>query len=198
MLSTSDITVRLGDVRVLGLDVDGPVYPLGDPWRSWLTSRGYARSRALHDPTGLQELVQPRRLTDEQFLFELEEASKAEAIYVHGEPYEDAAHWVPRIHASGIGIHLVTARSQTLARQQTTTWMTQVGLPFDRLTLSSAKHQVEGYDLLVDDSANNVRRVLEAGRMAVLLDRSWNRDVTDLPRVTWDDLGTALTRSAAG
>lgn len=188
-----NINEYLRGVKVLGLDVDGPVYRLGSALRNWLILRGWSADDLHPAPTSTYDFLATWPLTQEELIAELRAGSDAGVIYGVGGVHSDATYWLPRIYAAGTGVHLVTARCEPLAGQQTRDCFRAYGLPFDRLTLDHRKERVDGYDVLVDDHPGNVRRVLEVGRKAIILDRPWNRDVNDLPRATWEELGVALT-----
>lgn len=179
----------LRGVDVVGLDVDGPVYPFGDCMERWLLGRPCAANRTLGTDVGP---LASFNLTRDEFFHEMEAASQDGMLYLSGTPYEDAVQWLPVLVDHGVGIHLVTARSQVLADAQTRQWFTSQRLPFDHLTLSVNKHEVGGFDVLYDDDVNNVRSMIDHGRRAVVAARDWNDGVDDLPRATWEEFVTAL------
>lgn len=182
----------LKGIEVLGLDVDGPVYRLGSELRNWLIKRGWSADDLHPAPVSTYDFLASWPLTQQELTDELLAASNADAIYGGDHVHADAAYWLPLIHDAGVGVHLVTARSEPKAYAQTEAFFRLNNLPYDRLTLDRNKEDVDGYDILVDDHPGNVERVLAKGRKAVVLDRPWNRDVTHLPRVTWETLGEAL------
>lgn len=182
----------LQGVATLGLDVDGPIYRLGSILRTWLVSRGYRPELLPKHPTKTYDLLATWPLTKTEFVAELHAASEAGAIYREGDVHPDAAYWMPRIAEAGIRIHLVTARNEPRSEEHSIHWFAQKGLPYDRLTLRADKENVDDYDVLLDDAPHNVEAVLNANRKAVLLDRSWNRDATHLPRASWDEAGQTL------
>ncbi len=83
-------------------------------------------------------------------------------------------------------IHIVTHRPEGAART-TETWLARHGVRYDTLTFTEDKTLVP-VDVAIDDKPDNVRALLAEGTAAVLYDRPWNQEATDLPRVgSWSE-----------
>jgi uncharacterized protein len=104
-----------------------------------------------------------------------------DAAILAGTPYPGAVEVVRAWHDAGHFIHVTSHRAGGCHRA-TTTWLEQIGLPFDDLHCSYDKISrcVElEIDVLVDDSPVNIRRAIEQDIVAATLVHPWNQDVCD-------------------
>jgi hypothetical protein len=137
------------------------------------------------------------RLKPAQLEVVIADTHSDEAILA-GTPYPAAVEIVRGWHEAGHYIHVTSHRAGGCHRA-TTTWLEQIGMPFDDLHCSYDKISrcVElNIDVLIDDSPINIGRALEHKIVAATLVHPWNEDVCDEEPVIcardWPELARRL------
>ncbi len=149
-------------------------------------------------PYGEQKSWEITRLRPEQVLALVQETHREENVLA-AEPYPGAVDAVARWREQGHFIHVTSHRAQG-AHGATTTWLEQIGLPYDELYCSYDKitRCAEiGIGVLIDDSPRNIERALEQGIVPATLRHPWNCDVCEeeedvLCADSWPELASLL------
>lgn len=107
------------------------------------------------------------------------------------KPFEDAQKIMPTLLEEA-EVYIVTSPLRsTYWHQERVDWLrTHMGIPSNRVILTSAKHMVQG-DIFVDDRPLNIERWEQRnpGRYAFLWDRPFNRGAKHLTRAkSWKDI----------
>ncbi|MGV8847073.1 5' nucleotidase, NT5C type [Tessaracoccus sp.] len=174
---------------IVAVDLDGVTYSFTDALGQWcVTNLGL-------DP----ELVKVNNtygyerwgVSQEQVLEYMIAGVREGTMFRVGPVLEDCRAPMNQIFSMGHHVMILTARDlpgvTELCRAHTVHWLDhEAKLPYDELILSSRKED-QKFDILIDDAPQNVRAVLAADKRAVLLDRPWNQDADDLPRITWPE-----------
>lgn len=175
----------------IAIDLDGCLYDFIATMRDWLISRGWDAS-GLTDPT--QYYVQREwGINDKVFQEEMMRSLHHGIMFRTGGAFNDA---IEGARALGLAGHTLLANSARLfpgmedkSRSATLQWLRENGIHPDAIHLADPHDPKDklaaSFDLLIDDHPGNVEATLAAGRGAVLLDRPWNADRTDLPRATY-------------
>lgn len=187
------------DRFTIGVDLDGCLARgFLSQYRTWLISRGHNPASLPSAPTGDYDLLTSWDIPRDVFFGEMEAACQAGALYTDCVPDEAGLAALRHLHRDGVGIVVVTARTQPTAEQVTAQWLHTHQVPHDLLICTTAKETVT-FDLLVDDSPAHVTRVNKAASNAVLLDRPWNQAATHLPRLpSWESLPDLVAQMDAG
>lgn len=99
-----------------------------------------------------------------------------------------------KLAAAGHHIELLTAKP-AWAKREMTSWLAKWHPTFDQLTfvdLDGSKPEASQAMVLIDDRPQNVEEWCAAGRVAILFDRPWNREVS----LAWHPLFGNATRAA--
>ena len=183
---SSDVTIAY--------DCDGVLYDFNDTLREWLAARGWDKDRMPEPHT--YSLRDAWGLHDDTLHREMPLAVDAGVLWHRGIAHEDGVASARDMGLRGHRILINTARalpgSEGAARTATVTWLRSAGVHFDDIHVADPKRPDDkmrvDFDLLLDDHPENVRAAHRAGRNAYLVDRKWNRDAPELPRVTFDQV----------
>lgn len=180
--------------RTIAVDMDGCIYNFNSVLREWLVGKGWDRD-TMPDPE-IYDLHEAWNLSNAQLQEEMAAATRAGLMFRHGMTYHDGAEGVRDLGLAGHQIIVNSARllpeiSDT-CRAATVQWLRDNDLHPDGVHLARGAHPADklgvAFDLLIDDHAENVRVARAAGRHAVLLDRPWNKEHTDVPRATYPEI----------
>ncbi|MCF6093983.1 hypothetical protein L1765_08370 [Microaerobacter geothermalis] len=116
-------------------------------------------------------------------------------IYSLGVPIEQAAETLSQLVKDGHEVYFITARpGMKHIREVTVNWLKKHGFPYngDNLYMNSqdkAKVAQElGIDLFFEDAPDHLDRLIHAKIPTVVVDAVYNREYTDIPRLThWQD-----------
>ena len=112
-------------------------------------------------------------------------------LHVYPESVSSLHRWCDSDKAP-VDLYYVTSRVPTegaTVKQQTEVWLSRCALPYGGVVVKPrGVTKMEIYKALgigwsVDDYPKNVRPTLGTGHRGYLLDRPWNQEATDLPRV---------------
>lgn len=165
----------------IGLDLDGPFYGFAEAFTDYLVNvrcfpAGRARLGKLR-----WEFYKDLGLSDEDF-FTLASGGVDDGwIFWQGTPHEGSVEGARRLADAGHRLHVITDRSAFgspgRAEDATRTWLHQVDIPFDTLTMSADKTIVRT-DVMVEDKPANYFALVQAGTDAYLVDKPWNAGTT--------------------
>lgn len=170
----------------VAFDCDGVIYDFNDAMRDWLVARGWNRD-AMPEPH-TYSLREAWGLDNDDLMKEMQYSVRAGMLWHSGSTHEDGAQSARALGMAGHRILVNTARAlpgvNAPARAATMTWLRSVNIHPDGIHVAdpadpASKLQAD-WDVLLDDHPENVRTALNAGRAAILVDRKWNRDATDL------------------
>lgn len=159
--------LRQDKVRVL-IDLDGVL-------RDFVGSliRVYQRMYPHHHISP----VNSRKLEDffpiRENIYQFMQPGTVEEIMEEADPYPGSLEALHR-WKSEFEIVIVTAQPEEI-RPSTYLWIGKHGIPVNEVHISYYKSEVEGFTLL-DDFADNLNEFENTGRLAVCLDRPWNKD----------------------
>lgn len=178
----------------IAIDLDGCLYDFNEVMREWLASRGW-HPDGMPEP-GTYYLHHAWDISQDEFNHEMRLATAAGMIFRDGSPMRDGVEGARTLGLSGHQLVVNSARRleglETRAEAATVQWLRRNGVHPDAVHLADPANPADklaaDWDLLIDDHPGNVRAALAAGRSAVLLDRGWNRDQTDLPRAPYRDI----------
>jgi hypothetical protein len=107
------------------------------------------------------------------------------------EPYPDAIDGLLRLHKAGHDITFITHRpmvADAATEMALSYW--ELWHPLVMTSGNKSKEALEhGINWAIDDLPSTVRLYRGAGITAYLMDRPWNQEATDLPRLYgWDDI----------
>lgn len=107
-------------------------------------------------------------------------------VFRDGEAAPGSVDCLARLRAKGHTIHIITARrfGQKFAHN-TLDWLFSNGVEFDAISFIHDKFDMP-VDLLLDDHERNYNACTERGMHVVLMDKVWNRHLTDAHRVNWE------------
>jgi 5'(3')-deoxyribonucleotidase len=153
----------------IGCDIDGPLYPWIDDYRSWLVWEHDRNPHELPAPT-IWHVYQEWGYTEQEFLDQCRKAVEARQMFLASEPRQDAMDALGRLSDAGHSIHLVTARDFGTPMSETNTieWLEKWQVPHDTLTFSYDKTVIPT-DCFIDDKVENVDALLAVGTDAWLL-----------------------------
>lgn len=179
------------DPRRIAVDLDGCLYDFTSIMREWLVARGWKRDQ-LPDPE-TYSLTKSWSMSTDLLRTEMSKALAAGVLFRRGEAYEDGIAHVREIGLQGHHIVVNTARQfpglELEARRATVQWLRDNDIHADEVALVGLQGGVEKtrvpFDLLIDDSPENVHAAHAAGRNAILLDREWNRDEEHVRRMSY-------------
>lgn len=186
------------DPRRIAVDLDGCLYDFTTTMREWLIARGWQRED-LPDPQ-TYSLTQSWQMSSELLRVEMSRALAAGVLFRRGEAFDDGIEHARRIGLKGHRLVAVTARQfpglELEARRATIQWMRDNHIHPDETHLvglqgGAEKNKIH-YDLLIDDSPENIHAAHAAGRKAVLLDREWNRDEAAMARLDYSDISSRI------
>ena len=191
------------DPVTVAFDCDGVLYSFNDTLREWLSARGWDRD-SLPDPTSYS-LMEAWGLNRHTLMEEMPLAVRAGVLWHNGPAFDDGVTAARNLGLAGHRIVVDTARSlddfKHEAGAATITWLRANNVHPDVLHLCSPAHPEEKlevhFDVLFDDHAENVKVALAAGREAYLVDRSWNKEIVGLPRVTFEEVPEIVERLRA-
>jgi uncharacterized HAD superfamily protein len=176
----------------IALDIDSTLH------HYWPLFAKAARSRfGIHLPYTEQAVWEIEQLRPEQLKAVVDETHK-DANITGADPYPGAVETVVAWRTAGHFIHVTSHRAER-CEPATTSWLEQIGLPYDELYCSWDKVtrcREIGIDLLVDDSPVNLEKALDSGiRVATIL-HPWNRELCETEDVIcaedWPGLRAAL------
>lgn len=119
-------------------------------------------------------------IPNSEFMEYMREAVLQHDLFCCKAPFEGAAVAGTYLRSLGCEIHLVTNRAipgaEKEAEQQTRDWLSDWGIPYDRLIISKYKvmNGYAGYAWSIDDNKENYDTLDEARCNPYLLDRPWN------------------------
>lgn len=178
----------------IAYDCDGVLYDFNDTLREWLAARGWSRARMPEPHT--YSLREAWGLHDEVLHREMPLAIRAGVLWYTGQPHDDGIASARQMGLAGHRILVNTARalpgSEVAATAATVTWLRAAGVHPDDLHVADPHNPEDKlsvpFDVLLDDHPENIRAAHRAGRNAYLVDRAWNRDAPELPRVTFEQV----------
>lgn len=184
------------DSLIIAVDLDGCLYDFNSVMRDWLIYRGW-EPEVLTIPQNYH-LQQEWGIPDEVFHSEMVESLHEGIMFRQGEAFPEAIIGVQKLGLEGHTIMANSARHfdghEDKTRSATLQWLREHTIHPDIVHLVNPKNTedklLQYFDLLIDDHPGNVEYALKAGRNAVLLDRPWNRNVTDLPRATYEEISS--------
>ena len=107
---------------------------------------------------------------------------------------EDASKYINKLKDKGHTIIFVTKRSSNFkSKWYTKRWLKSKGIKYDKIIFGSkdkAEAMVkENIDLLIDDDIKNVKKALDLGKKAYLMDSRYNQEYKKVERVTsWKEI----------
>jgi len=167
----------------VGIDLDGVCYDFAASLAEHLRRGGWAGNAT---PAERWEFYEDWGFSLEQFLTHCHDGVRAGIVFTHGDPYPGTRDGWEAIRAAGHSIHVITDRSfggPGASEGATLAWLDRHGLTFDSITFAADK-TIDRPDVMVDDKPANYRALTAAGVQTWLMDRPWNKHVTDAPRVT--------------
>jgi len=57
-------------------------------------------------------------------------------------------------------------------------WLKYHNITYNNLVHSNAKHELD-YDIYIDDAEKNIQAVFDAGKIGLILNQPWNRDMSE-------------------
>lgn len=165
----------------VGIDLDGVCYNFENSVRQYLVDKRGHDAASLPDPIGWN-IDEQWGMTRQQFKDHCHKGVNWGIIFGVGAPYPGTVEGFAQLRAAGHSIHIVTARSYGnpgMSALNTQEWLDDYGLEFDTITYSHDK-TIVNVDVMIDDRAENLIDLRNAGMTAVAMDRPWNRNRTDL------------------
>ena len=110
------------------------------------------------------------------------------------EPKEDAALYINKLYDEGNEIYFITRRQNTLKmKSMTKKWLKKNGFKYNKIFFYIKDKGKFGSDLeldyFIDNDEKNVYDALEYGVKAYLMDTKYNKNITDLERVSsWEEI----------
>jgi uncharacterized HAD superfamily protein len=160
----------------IGVDLDGVVFNYVDAIRSYL----WLSEHEAPDPFKW-ELWECWGMTEDAFWAEAHEAYE-QHLFFKGSPYPGAIEALCDLTMLGHTLHIITARAHPVGQRDTEAWLDSYDVPYDSLTFASDK-TCQPVDAFIEDNLHNAEKLVEHGVKAFLLDRPWNQDDTEVPRV---------------
>lgn len=182
----------------IAFDCDGVLYSFNETLKEWLLARGWD-IEDLPDPT-VYSLNDAWGLSSKTLHEEMPMALKSGLLWHTGEAFDDGVTAVNQLGLEGHKIIVNTARAlpnlEKEAYAATITWLRSNNIHPDVLHLANPfdpkdKLSVH-FDVLFDDHAANVREAISNGRKAWLIEREWNINDTDVPRVQFEDVTSII------
>lgn len=186
----------------VAFDCDGVLYSFNETLKEWLLARGW-NPEDLPDPT-VYSLNDAWGLSSKTLHKEMPMALQSGLLWHTGEAFEDGVTAVNKLGLEGHKIIVNTARALPSLEQEahaaTITWLRSNNIHPDELHLANPfdpkdKLSVH-FDVLFDDHAANVREAIAGGRKAWLIEREWNVNDVDVPRVPFEEVPNVVDNLA--
>lgn len=103
-------------------------------------------------------------------------------LFFRAAAYPGAIEALHELHSLGHSIHIVTARSHPVGRRDTIAWLEEHDVRYKSLTFASDKSCYPA-DVFIEDNVYNAEALMARGVKAFLMDRPWNQEDTEVPRV---------------
>ncbi len=103
-------------------------------------------------------------------------------IYLYAKSYPHAVRFMEYLGDLGYKVTIVTSQPNEDCIYYTKKWLEKNEVYYDKLIFESQKAEVKEIDVLLDDSTKNLNEFAETDRLAVCMNRSWNKDYEG-PRV---------------
>lgn len=110
-------------------------------------------------------------------------AAADSGLFAEERAYPDAIEGVRELNDLGHKVHIATARRGHRARIDTLEWLKQHNVDYDRITFTTDKSVIKA-DVAIEDNLDNAAALQAAGVTVFLMDRPWNQEPTDIPRVS--------------
>lgn len=170
----------------VGVDLDGVLYDFGGAFRHYLIEEYSWRREWCPDPVRW-EFYEDWGISLIGFLNLCNEAADRNWLWggslMGGYP---AVEHLRRLRDAGHTIHVITNRSfgshPGRSQSATASWLQLWNVPYETLTFAADK-TIIATDYFIEDNADNYLALEKAGCEAVLIDRPWNRHLTDARRV---------------
>ncbi len=115
-------------------------------------------------------------------------------FYLKLEAMEDASKCINKLRSKGHKIIFITKRSTCLkSKWYTKRWLKKNGISYDKIVFGARDKgkviEEEKIDLMIDDDIKNVKKALDLGRKAYLMDSKYNQDAKKIERVkSWKEI----------
>jgi uncharacterized HAD superfamily protein len=93
--------------------------------------------------------------------------------------------YVNQLYQNNI-IYIITSRP-SYTMQPTIKWLNKHKIPFHAFIIGGFRKANFSIDILVDDKTKNILGMVEEGKLALIYDYPWNREI-------WDEIGGAIKR----
>lgn len=166
----------------VGFDLDGVIYDFRKAHSEFEIGRG-AADCTLEAALDEWDYFLGWGMNLEEWLTSYAAGVDAGQILWRGDPLPGALEAFKTLHERGHTIHIVTDRAIGADPEAATkAWLGEHGLDYDSLTFSRDKTVVET-DFFIEDRLQNADAINAAGGRCYLINRPWNRDDDERPRV---------------
>ncbi|MBM4707883.1 hypothetical protein GS982_01595 [Rhodococcus hoagii] len=168
----------------IGVDLDGVIYPFEDAIKRYLRDEYGVPESEMPYPTSWHFYTE-WGLSANWFDRLCNEAADAHELFAVLPPYGPAGDPLRSLRDAGHTIHIVTARAYGkpgVAEDATVKWLDRWRIPYDTLTFARDKTVIPT-DWFIDDKPSNYEALDRTETTAVIMDRPWNRELTDALRV---------------
>jgi 5'-nucleotidase len=185
------VDVSSTDQLVLGVDLDGVCADYEGAFRASVARRLDRDPDAL-PPQTVMDAYSQWGLTFDEFEKAHVTAVTEDRIFRHMDPLPGVSDALWRLSDAGVWIRIITHRllfnwSHESAAADTAYWLDAHRIPYRDLCFIGDKPNV-GADLYVDDSPTNIVALREAGKVAIVFDQPYNRDLPSPRASSWDDV----------
>lgn len=173
----------------IGMDMDGVLYPYTTQLARWGEHRLGLEPGSLNDEAKEWYFYRDWGWSDDEFLAHHRAGVLAGVLFTEGHPLPGSVSGLRRLYRAGHTIHYVTDRAfpgfpEPEAAEVTWHWLRRSGFPVGRgtlLTVTKDKASVDA-DVFLDDGPAYIRRIIEAGKRAIVWDAPYNRTL-EVPAV---------------
>jgi 5'-nucleotidase len=185
------VDVASVDAIVLGVDLDGVCADYEGAFRASV-ARQTGRDPADLQPQTIMDAYSQWGMTFPEFEEAHRRAVLEDRIFRHMEPLPGVSEALWSLSDHGIWIRIITHRlifnwTHETAAADTAAWLDAHRIPYRDLCFIGDKPNV-GADLYVDDSPTNIIALREAGKIAIVFDQPYNRDLPGPRAHAWADV----------
>ena len=181
----------VGGVPTVACDIDGVLYELVPAVREFVHVNYGVPVDRMPDPKRYDLWSEWDLNLGVNLSTILVDAVEAGEMFWRGEAHQPGLNGLRTLKDMGFKVVLVSARDlpglEDVCYTATVSWLASVDAVYDDLYITSDKTTVQ-FDFLIDDYAKNVRAAHAAGRHAILLNREWNTNVTDVRQAAWPEI----------